>query len=443
MLKKVAVFVVILLVAILAMGFYANSQTRNEFDKNDMVKAQNTPSMGTSNTSIFKPEQITTPAVTPTATPKPIDIIEPDPIATATLSVVGDLMVHEWQLDNAYDKTTKTYDFYKSFRFIAPYLNKADYTIGNLETTLGESNFTGYPTFCTPDSFAQAIKDAGFDFVTTANNHANDRREAGILRTLNVLDKLGIDHTGTYRSKSERDTVFVKEINGISFAFLSYSYSTNGIPLTQGKDYLCNMLDEKLIENDIKAAKALNPDFIVVLPHMGNEYELYPKQVFKDWVKLMFNAGADIVLASHPHVQQTAEYVTVTDADGTERTCFVAYSLGNFISSQRTTPRDAGVIMNLAFEKPEGGKAKLVDVSYVSTWVKFTNDKGAYDITILPVGETVAQIQYGISAGLKPADNRRIAQISDEHENIFGDNIRRVDTSIYFTNSILGAKEGN
>lgn len=329
-------------------------------------------------------------------------------------------MVHEWQIAHA-EQADGTYSFDGAFSEVEKYLSPADYTIGNLETTFaGEKRgYSGYPMFCAPDSFAEALKAAGFDFVTTANNHSNDTWETGLLRTIEVLDGLGIEHTGTFDSEEERDTIFVKEINGISFAFVSYTYGTNGLPLTEGKPWLANVMDENQMVEDIKKARVLGPDFVVMLPHMGNEYETYPKQIFKDWVKLMLRAGADLVLAGHPHVLQPVEYFTIIEKDGTTREAFVAYSLGNFISSQRTEPRESGIIMSFEFEKTEGQTAKLTNVSYVPTWVKFRDAAGKYDIKAVAVYDVLKAYENGGAQDYAASDIERLRRVHAETTKMF------------------------
>ena len=98
-------------------------------------------------------------------------------------------------------------------------------------------------------------------------------------------------------------------------------------------------IDAADMEDAVCAADSdVAPHVIIVMPHMGVEYETTTRQVYKNEVNEWLRAGADVVLATHPHVLQPAEFITVTDADGTERNCFVAYSLGNFVSAQRTIP---------------------------------------------------------------------------------------------------------
>jgi poly-gamma-glutamate synthesis protein (capsule biosynthesis protein) len=192
---------------------------------------------------------------------------------------------------------------------------------------------------------------------------------------------------------------------------LAYSYSTNGIPLTPGKPWLLNLLDEALIISDIQAAKALEPDFIVILPHMGVEYAVTPNAASRRIVRIMFEAGADFVFASHPHVLQPMEFIEITDGDGTLRNCFVHYSLGNFISSQRTLPREQSIILNLYFEKTEGEKASLRSASYIPTWVKFRDAGGRQNIKVLPVHDTVSAMDRGLDVDLRPHDRAHVRTV--------------------------------
>lgn len=348
------------------------------------------------------------PVVTPT----------PAPVYTARIAFTGDLMVHDKQLESAYRKDSGTYLF-TGFEEIAPYLTVADYTVGNLETTFAGADaiYATYPAFNTPDSFAQAVKDAGFTFVTTANNHCYDRREKGLLRTLDILDGLGLEHAGTYASQEAQGEVFIKEINNIRFAFLPYTYSTNGIPVAADKPWLVNLLDENLMRRQIAQARQAGAEVVIVLPHMGNEYEEKPSAAFTTLARNLCAWGADAVMASHPHVLQPTEVFEITAADGSTRTCFIAYSMGNFISSQRTVPRDAGAVFYLDFEKTfehENGQVRLKSASFAPTWVKFIHANGRYDIRVLPVHDTLAAVAAGEAQGLRPQDVNRLRAVHRE-----------------------------
>jgi len=348
---------------------------------------------------------------------------EPGPVLyNLRLSVVGDIMLHITQYEYAVSNETGECEFDSCFELVTPYLSAADIAIGNIETVLGGLPFSGYPMFSAPDSFGYALKNAGFDLFTTANNHSLDKREAPLLRALDFLDELGIKHTGTFRSQEERDNILLIEQNNISIAFLSYTYGTNGMPIPQGMEYIINLMDEELIISDIKRAKELEPDFIIVMPHMGNEYETKPRDVFKDWVKLMLENGADIVLASHPHVIQPFEMAYITDENGDTRECAVAYSMGNFISGQRTEPREEGVILNFELEKTEEGDAYISEVSFIPTWVMYTNGSWQPEIKVLPIGDMLLQNETDNPPNVRPQDIERMNEaLSNLKQMMLGD----------------------
>jgi poly-gamma-glutamate synthesis protein (capsule biosynthesis protein) len=231
---------------------------------------------------------------------------------------------------------------------------------------------------------------------------------------LEILDEHGIDHAGTYAKEVYSRRIFVKYISGIRFAFLSYTYSTNGIPVTEGKPWLVNMLDETLIRAQIEKARRV-ADVVVVLPHMGNEYEEKPSARFVSLARSFCEWGADAVMASHPHVLQPPEFYTFTEEDGNERTSFIAYSMGNFTSGQRTAPRDAGGIFYLEYEKPNTqAEAELKRVSFTSTWVRFTDARGKFDIKVLPVYEALRDTEAGGRYNLRGQDLDRLRNVHRE-----------------------------
>ena len=332
----------------------------------------------------------------------------------ATLTFTGDIMCHSYQYNEAYDASTGTYDFSHNFTDMKKYFDEADLVVGNLETVFAGADvgISDYPGFNSPDAFADAIADAGFDVLTPANNHSMDKRMDGVLRTLDVLDERGMDHIGTYRSAEERENILIRDVNGIKIAFLSYTYGTNGIPVPES--WLVNPLDEELIKSDIARAKALEPDMIVVLPHMGNEYEEYVRDTFKNWAHMMLEAGADIVVASHPHVLQPMETVELADDDGGTRTGFIMYSMGNFISSQTTPPRNASILLNIDIEKTWQGKTYIKEVSFVPIWTQFQNANWQNHFVVRSVYEMLTLPEDQLSATVRSKDIPRLREIHFE-----------------------------
>ena len=251
---------------------------------------------------------------------------------TINMSVIGDIMCHNSQYIDAFSGST--YDFSYVFSDIKHYIDNADIAIGNLETTFAGAarGYSNYPTFNTPEQLAQNLKDFGIDVVSTANNHCMDTGYKGLVSTLDYLDSAGISHTGTSRTQEEQNTVLIKDINGIKIAFLSFTYGTNGIPVSLEKTYSVNLISDELILNQLQLAKAQNPDLICVSMHWGIEYQNTQNKEQERLADLLFQNGTDIILGSHPHVLQPMEKRTITLEDGSTKDGFVIYSLGNFMS---------------------------------------------------------------------------------------------------------------
>ena len=301
--------------------------------------------------------------------------IKKEPV-TIHMAVIGDVMSHATNFKNAYDSSSKDYDFSNVFKNIKSYISDADIAIGNLETTFAGSSrgYSGYPTFNTPDELANNLKDLGIDILSTANNHCMDKGYTGLTRTLDTLDNVKIDHTGTSRSEEEQDTILIKDVNGIKIALLSYTYGTNGITVPSDKKYAVNMIDKELIKKHINLAKEQNPDLICVNMHWGIEYKLKQNKEQEELADFLFENGVDCIFGSHPHVLEPMEKRTITLEDGTTKDGFVIYSLGNFMSGQVYANTKSTVILDIAITKDPEGKISIDSVNYTPIYLY---DKGA------------------------------------------------------------------
>lgn len=296
-------------------------------------------------------------------------LIQQDSIVTATLCFVGDLMCHSTQFNYA-KVGTDTFDFTGVYREVKQYLSVADLTIGNLETVIAGNNkgYSGYPYFNAPDDFIYALKDAGFDLLITANNHALDQGWQGVKRTKEIMSEYNIHNTGTFLSQEDRDSIRIFNISSIKIAILAYSENTNGLPIPKGKDFVINLIDEELIKKDINKAREKNADIVLVHLHYGPEYNREPSDYQKQIVQNIIELGADIIVGGHPHVIQPFDFFQTRNTKLDSG--FVAYSLGNFISNQRWRYSDAGVIINLEISKNIlTDSIYIKEVNYLPTWV--------------------------------------------------------------------------
>lgn len=292
---------------------------------------------------------------------------------------IGDFMGHQDQIDAAYNSKTGRYNYDSCFQYIAPLLSDADFTIGNLELTLGVKPYSGYPQFSSPPDFAKAISNAGVDILSTVNNHSVDKSDIGINRTIFNLDSLNISRLGTYLSPDDKDSLspLIIEKNGIRIALLSYTYGTNS--LIAPPPYIVNYLDSTVIANDVANAKIKNPDAIIVFVHWGIQYTDFPSNNQKDWNSYFKSLGVKIIIGSHPHVVQPMEW-RKNDSS------LVVYSLGNFVSHQRTFPRDGGSIVKIRISK-KANRINIEEANYALTWVYEYVENNKKKYLVLPVKE--------------------------------------------------------
>jgi poly-gamma-glutamate synthesis protein (capsule biosynthesis protein) len=348
-------------------------------------------------------EVSTEPTTTTTTTEAPISI---------TIAAVGDVLTHESIVNSVGDARTGSYDFRPVFASVAPYLSGADYAVANLETRLAgpEAGYAGYPLFNSPDSLAYALKMAGVDLISTANNHALDMGWDGLARTLDRLDDLGLAHVGTNRSAEERATPVIVDIEGIDVAFLNYSEYLNGLsPPEEHADHAVNVLDADVVARDAALARMWGADVVIALLHYGDEYERQPNEAQIQVSKDILSRGVDVVLGSHPHVVQPIEHVfeyeswRLTDK-------YVAYSLGNFVSAQRERYRDSGLIAYVRIEK-KGLRVSVTGISYLPVYVQRSTAQTPVRYRVLPVLPWLEPVS---DVPVSEADEQRMTGVWEE-----------------------------
>lgn len=319
------------------------------------------------------------------AGPAPETETEPEPqpvVRTARLLFIGDVMSHHPQVTAA--RTTDGYDYEEVFRYVRPVLDSADLVIANLETTLRDHPpYTGYPSFAAPAQLAFAMREAGIDVATFANNHTCDKGARGIRATLNILDSAGIAHTGAFLDSADRRRRHPLrcEVNGLRFAVFNYTYGTNGIPVPRGM--IVNPIDTVLIARDLAAVVRDSTDCVIVSYHWGDEYRSKPNRAQRELAAWTRARGADLVIGGHPHVIQPFE--AHYNADSTAVTGATYYSLGNFVSNQRRRYTNGGMMAEVTLSKTDSMPLSW-DLGYRLVWVYTPYREWVRRFTVLPVG---------------------------------------------------------
>lgn len=288
--------------------------------------------------------------------------------AEIKLTFVGDIMGHDSQIASAEVVKDSMYDYTPCFEWVRPILQEADLAIGNLELTLpGKPPYKGYPRFRSPDDLALALRHAGFDVLVTSNNHSNDGGKMGVINTILKLDDYFFYHTGTFQNQQIRDAYYPLIVykGPFKLAFLNYTYGTNGLPTAPPT--IVNEIDEEQIEKDMEEAQALEPDAIIVIMHWGQEYQLTESRTQRKLAEKIFEWGADLIIGAHPHVIQPIK--TQALPKDPRKTGLVAYSLGNFISGQRKTNTDGGLIVEVKLKKDMSNGSTFIDShNYIPVW---------------------------------------------------------------------------
>lgn len=319
------------------------------------------------------------------------------------IAYIGDMILLQDQVRAAYSDETGEYDFTDVFKYAAPYLSSAEYAVGVLEGPLAgseagysSSNFDdAIPMYLNfPDSFAAAARDAGIDLVTSATNHILDKGTDGVVSTINALDKLGIAHVGIFDSNTDKrsNAVQIVEVAGLEIAFVGYTYGTNYYTddeVNGSVSYVSSFLAaptsmhfsacKRAVQDDLLYAQNQNPDCIIVMAHMGEQFSHETSNYQDVWNDIFIDAGADIVLGDHSHAVQPIEF-----ADGG----VIVNCPGNFANLYTADDGDASAIVELHLDA-NSGAVKAVSVVPMWTTSSVGGQYQAIPISTLLTDETL------------------------------------------------------
>ena len=337
------------------------------------------------------PAPVSSPTPIPTPTPEPTPT--PFPEHDITLMAVGDNLMHLGIVASG-KQSDGTYDFSMLFDEIRPFLNTADIKIINQETIMAGNSrgFSGFPYFNSPTEVGDAIADAGFNVVLQASNHTADQKLEGLLY---CADFWKSNHpevlvTGIQEDVSTSDDIPLLTIDDVTFAILNYTYGANTetlpLELLGHLNLLCAVNEQTgrmdfttlnpKVTKDIARAKKL-ADVVIVCPHWGTEYSSKISSYQQKWALEMTEAGADVIIGTHPHVVEPIGWITAEN--GNRALCY--YSLGNYVSTQKNAFSMLEAMAWITFHVSEDGVSVNADTSgviplvcqYTSGPVRFQN----------------------------------------------------------------------
>lgn len=316
-------------------------------------------------------------------------------VAQATIAVTGDILMH-LPVTNTGLRSDGTYNFDSIFQYIKPYSSAADYAVANLETTLAGSDmgykYSGHPAFNTPDAIVDALKDAGFDMLLTANNHCYDTSEYGFLRTIQTVKSKGLTPLGTRENVTD-PAYSVQNIDGIKVGMVCYSYEGQPENPTPGVVYMnmnalsanCSSLINAFVPTNLEpfyqeVRQLLNQmkqdgaEATVMFIHWGEEYQTSPNAVQQEIAQQLCDMGFDVIVGGHPHVIQPVQLLSSRTEPEHKTVC--VYSTGNAVSNQRiaemnlkTGHTEDGMLFSFTFSKYADGTVELEDASILPCWV--------------------------------------------------------------------------
>lgn len=329
----------------------------------------------------------------------------PEP-SNVRVMVAGDNLIHSRIYTQAAEKAGGNgYDFSYTYKQIAPIIAKADFGVINQETPLAASKPpSNWPLFNTPTQLGDHMVDIGFKVFNHANNHVLDQGVSGALETIQFwkgkADK-GVVLTGAYNGEDDFNEVKKHTVNGITFSYIGVTEYTNGNTMPQDSELkLMNLADpyktkaqiETEIQNKITKAKA-ESDVVCVFMHWQQECNTEVTASQEAFVNKLVSWGADVIYGSGPHVLQPIKYIEKPDGGK----ALVAYSLGNFISTEQKATNMCGGILDLTYTKDyETDSVSITSAAFIPTVGHYNSSYN--DIRIIPFSEYTPELanQHGV-----------------------------------------------
>ncbi len=277
---------------------------------------------------------------------------DPD-ITDITFAACGDNLINSYIYNQAKARGKNgKYDFSFCYDKVKDFFMNTDLNWINQETLVTDTiKPSTFPRFSSPGDVARALYDDNFRVFSLANNHSYDQKDEGLSETVKFWKSMPDDVVTSGISGVKNDSykkISIKTVNDVKFAFLSYTYGTNGMSVSGSSKYRVIYLNQTdTIKKQIKLARK-KADVVIVSCHWGDEDRHYVTDSQRSMAKKLAKWGADLIIGTHPHVVQTAEWIKTGG-----RKTFCVYSLGNFISGQSKADNLIGTVLSLTFRSEE------------------------------------------------------------------------------------------
>ncbi len=409
--KRRQLLLMILILATVLAGMLAFAAMQTAQPQDPTLQTGSTVPSTTTQPSTQPPT--TVPTQPPTTAPTEPPIVKE---TTATIGATGDILLHDRVIRSGYNWATDSFDYRYMFAHFGKYASAVDYAAANLEVTLiqradgsGLKGYNGYPRFNSPDEIVDALKDAGFDLLLTANNHSYDTGHDGFHRTQQVIADKGLTHIGT-RPAPEDKPYKIVNVNGISIGMINYTYNTgeeadgsvslNVHPLSAADSALVNSysygaLDKfyAQLQTQLDAMRAEGAEATVLYIHWGDEYKTSPNATQKSMAQKLCDMGIDVIVGNHAHVPQPVELLT-SAADPSKKTLCL-YSTGNSVSNisrddRRPKNTEDGMLFSFTFARYSDGTVVVESAHILPTWVwRYKDAEGTQKFLILTLDEEI------------------------------------------------------
>jgi len=295
----------------------------------------------------------------------------------------GDNIIHESVYLDAKNRArsdTPEFNFIDMYDGIADLIKSADIAFVNQETPIAgsEYGYSGHPNFNSPREAGDTLVDLGFDIINIANNHMLDKKEIGLLKTIEYWETKDVLLLGAFRNAEDYDKIRVYEEHGVKIAFLTYTYSTNGMTLDIGSKHIIPMQSEVDLRRQILLAKEAG-DLVFVSMHWGNEDEYVPSSTQKYLAQIMVDMGVDVIIGHHPHVVQPI--IWAENADG-HRTLII-YSLGNLISTMHPSYNMVGMMVTFDIIKEPNEQPYVDNPLCIPVMCHYNTDRRGLQVYLL------------------------------------------------------------